>query len=377
MPSTVYFAKLAVKNPSDNKLAKIRRICKAAELEDKVKPLEMSKEDQVVAVKVHFGERGNDTYLHPTFVREVVDQVHAAGARPYLTDTCTLYKAFRHNGVDHLETAYLHGFTPYVVNAPVVIADGVLSHAWKEVPVNLKHFQSVKIADGILAANAMVVISHFKGHAFGGFGGALKNLAMGCAPQEGKIDQHGRNIAIRDGCIGCGQCVKICPQQALSLIKTEKGRQCSIDKKRCFGCYECMSVCKQGAIGIDLPNEYDEFSERMVEYACGALKGKEGRLVFINFLMNITPQCDCAGWSDPVIVPDIGILASSDPVALDTACFDLVSATPSLRPIGDHECHSTGYDKFQAEHPNTRGYHQVEYAEAIGMGSRQYELVAI
>ena len=115
----------------------------------------------------------------------------------------------------------------------------------------------------------------------------------------------------------------------------------------------------------------------MVEYAFGALKGKEGRLLFINFLMNVTPQCDCAGWSDPLLVPDIGILASTDPVALDTACFDLVSATPSLRAIGEHECHSAGYDKFQAEHPNTRGYHQVEYAEAIGMGSRQYELVNV
>ncbi|MBQ9537577.1 MAG: DUF362 domain-containing protein [Desulfovibrionaceae bacterium] len=377
MASTVYWAKLTIKNPADNKLAKIRRICKAVGLEEHVKPFEVAPEDQVVAVKVHFGERGNDTYVHPTFVREVVDQVRACGAKPFLTDTCTLYKACRHNGVDHLETAYLHGFTPYVVNAPVVIADGVNSHAWREVPINLKHFQSVKIADGILSANAMVVLSHFKGHAFGGFGGALKNLAMGCAPHEGKIDQHGRNIVIMDNCIGCGQCVKICPQQALSLVKVEKGRRCVIDKERCFGCYECMSVCKQGAIGIDLPNEHADFSERMVEYAYGALKGKEGRLVFINFLMNITPQCDCAGWSDPVLVPDIGILASLDPVALDTACFDLVKDTPSLRKIGEHDCHSTGYDKFQAEHPNTRGYHQVEYAESIGMGSREYELVNV
>lgn len=377
MASTVYFAKLTIKNPADNKLAKIRRLCKVAKLAEKVQPLEVANEDQLCAIKVHFGERGNDTYVHPTFVREIVDQVRESGANPYLTDTCTLYKAFRHNGVDHLQTAYLHGFTPYVVNAPVVIADGVNSHAWREVEVNLKHFQSVKIADGILSANAMVVLSHFKGHAFGGFGGALKNLAMGCAPREGKIDQHGRNIVIMDNCIGCGQCVKICPQKALSLEKRDKGMHCVIDKSLCFGCYECMSVCKQGAIGIDMPNEYEDFSERMVEYAYGSLKGKEGRLLFINFLMNITPQCDCAGWSDPVLVPDIGILASTDPVALDTACFDLVRDTPSLRAIGEHECHSTGYDKFQAEHPNTRGYHQVEYAESIGMGSRQYTLVNV
>lgn len=377
MASQVYFAKLTIKNPADNKLAKIRRICKACALEEKVKPLEDTSEDQLVAVKVHFGERGNDTYVHPTFVREVVDQIREAGAHPFLTDTCTLYKAFRHNGVDHLETAYLHGFTPYVVNAPVVIADGVNSNAWREVPVGLKHFEKVKIADAYLSSNAMVVISHFKGHAFGGFGGAIKNLAMGCAPREGKIDQHGRNIVITDNCVGCGQCVKICPQQALRLEKSEKGRHCVIDKEKCFGCYECMSVCKYGGIGIDMPNEYEDFSERMVEYAYGAIKGKEGRLLFISFLMNITPQCDCAGWSDPVLVPDIGILASTDPVALDTACFDMVRDTPSLRKIGDHECHTTGYDKFQAEHPQTRGYHQVVYAESIGMGSRKYELIPV
>ncbi|MCR5813460.1 MAG: DUF362 domain-containing protein [Desulfovibrio sp.] len=377
MAASVYFAKLHVKNPADNKLAKIRRLCKAAGLEEKVKPFDLAPCDQLCAIKVHFGERGNDTYLHPTFVREVVDQVRAAGAKPFLTDTCTLYKAFRHNGADHLETAYLHGFTPYVVNAPVVIADGVTSQAWREVTVNLKHFTSVKIADGILSANAMVVLSHFKGHAMGGFGGALKNLAMGCAPQEGKIDQHGRQIVILNNCIGCGQCVKICPRQALSLVKVEKGRRCVLDKDLCFGCYACMSVCQQRAIGLGQPNEYEDFSERMMEYAFGAIQGKAGRLLFINFLMNVTPQCDCAAWSDQTLVPDIGILASEDPVALDTACFDLVKDTPSLRAIGEHACQSTGYDKFQAQHPKTRGYHQVEYAEAIGLGTRQYELVNI
>ena len=210
-----------------------------------------------------------------------------------------------------------------------------------------------------------------------GFGGAIKNLAMGCAPQAGKIDQHGRNVVIYPKCIGCGQCVPLCPRNALSLEKAEKGRHAVIDKERCIGCYECVTACKQGAIGVDTPNEYSDFAERMAEYAYGAVKGKEGRICYLNFLLNVTPQCDCAGWSEPAIVPDLGILASEDPVALDTACFELVKEAHSLIPLGEHGAHSCGYDKFSALHPNTRGWHQVEYAESIGMGSRDYELITV
>ena len=284
MSVPVYLAKLAVKNPSDHRLAKIKRLCDAVGLADKVKPLGTVGEDEVVAIKLHFGEAGNDTYLHPTFVRQVVDCVKATGARPFLTDTCTLYKSTRHNAVDHLETAYRHGFTPYVVDAPVIMADGVTSKCYEDAV---------------------------------------------------------------------------------------------IDKERCIGCYECGTACKQGAIGVDTPNEYSDFAERMAEYAYGAVKGKEGRICYLNFLLNVTPQCDCAGWSEPAIVPDLGILASEDPVALDTACFDLVKEAHSLIPLGEHGAHSCGYDKFSALHPNTRGWHQVEYAESIGMGSRDYELITV
>lgn len=163
MSVPVYLAKLAVKNPSDHRLAKIKRLCDAVGLADKVKPLGTVGEDEVVAIKLHFGEAGNDTYLHPTFVRQVVDCVKATGARPFLTDTCTLYKSTRHNAVDHLETAYRHGFTPYVVDAPVIMADGVTSKCYEEVAVNLKHFASVKIAQAFLSANAMVVLPTSRG----------------------------------------------------------------------------------------------------------------------------------------------------------------------------------------------------------------------
>ena len=380
MASDVFMTKMEVKNPADNRLAKIKRLCEAVQLADTVRPLGEAKGgcDELVCVKMHFGETGNDTYLRPEYARVVVDACKAAGAKPFLADTCTLYKGTRHNGVDYLETAYRHGFLPYVVDCPVVMADGVTSQYWREVEINKKQFKSVKIAGGFLDANAMVVISHFKGHAFGGFGGAIKNLAMGCAPQAGKIDQHGRNVVIYPSCIGCGQCINLCPKGALSLEKkTEgKGRMCVIDRQKCIGCYECVTVCKQSAIGCGLPDEYSEFAERMAEYAYGSVMdlAAKDRVCYINFVMNVTQQCDCAGWSDPCIVPDLGILASKDPVALDQACYDLVKNAPSLINLGDHEKHSHGFDKFKALHPKTEGYHQIEHAEAIGMGTREYTL---
>ncbi|NQS71097.1 MAG: DUF362 domain-containing protein [Desulfobulbaceae bacterium] len=384
MSATVYYADLHVKDATDNRLAKISRLCQAVGLAALVQPKKRGGADELVAVKAHFGERGNDTYLHPTFARQVIDLIKEAGGKPFLTDTCTLYNGMRHNAVDHLETAYLHGFTPYVVNAPVVIADGIIGMSEELVPVDLKHFKEVHIARAFREASAMVVLSHFKGHQMGGFGGAIKNLAMGCASYAGKIDQHGRNVVIyEEACIGCGLCLDSCRQEAISLKKVEEGKtkgkakgkkKAKISKKKCIGCYECMTVCKQKAIGVEQPDEHSAFVERMTEYAYGAVQGKEGRVCYLNFVLNVTPQCDCAGWSDPALVPDLGILASVDPVALDTACFDLVKAAPGLVPLPGCGDHCAGVDKFAGLRPETRGFHQMEYAQSIGMGSMAYKL---
>ena len=324
-------------------------------------------EGKKVAVKLSTGEPGGNNFLQPALIGDLVKSVKGT-----IVECNTAYGGGRAKTEDHLKAAADHGFTAI---APVDIMD---AEGEVRLPVEGgRHLKYDIVGSHFPEYDFVVVLSHFKGHAMGGFGGAIKNLAMGCAPQAGKIDQHGRNVVIYPKCIGCGQCVPLCPRNALSLEKAEKGRHAVIDKERCIGCYECVTACKQGAIGVDTPNEYSDFAERMAEYAYGAVKGKEGRICYLNFLLNVTPQCDCAGWSEPAIVPDLGILASEDPVALDTACFDLVKEAHSLIPLGEHGAHSCGYDKFSALHPNTRGWHQVEYAESIGMGSRDYELITV
>ena len=318
MSVPVYLAKLAVKNPSDHRLAKIKRLCDAVGLADKVKPLGTVGEDEVVAIKLHFGEAGNDTYLHPTFVRQVVDCVKATGARPFLTDTCTLYKSTRHNAVDHLETAYRHGFTPYVVDAPVIMADGVTSKCYEEVAVNLKHFASVKIAQAFLSANAMVVLSHFKGHAMGGFGGAIKNISIGIASSAGKAWIH-------------------------SAGKTE-------DTEKLWS---------------SLPAQ-DDFLESMAEAAKAIAAHCGERILYISVMNNLSVDCDCDAHPEDPKMGDIGILASTDPVALDKACVDLVYASPDPGKVHLIE-------RMESRH----GIHTLEHGEAIGLGSQQYELVEL
>ena len=371
MASKVYFTDFRT-NHEQSLTEKLQKLIRKAGMDT------IDFEGKFVAIKMHFGEPGNLAFLRPNYARAVVDVVKELGGKPFLTDCNTLYPGSRKNALEHLYCAWENGFTPLTVGCPILIGDGLKGTDDIEVPVQGgEYVKNAKIGRAVMDADVFISLSHFKGHAMGGFGGAIKNLAMGCAPQAGKIDQHGRNVVIYPKCIGCGQCVPLCPRNALSLEKAEKGRHAVIDKERCIGCYECVTACKQGAIGVDTPNEYSDFAERMAEYAYGAVKGKEGRICYLNFLLNVTPQCDCAGWSEPAIVPDLGILASEDPVALDTACFELVKEAHSLIPLGEHGAHSCGYDKFSALHPNTRGWHQVEYAESIGMGSRDYELITV
>lgn len=368
MKSAVYFASLRAFSDHESTTAKVRRLFDSAGFRDVIAPKDRT------AIKLHFGETGNDGFISPVYVRQVVDKITACGALPFLTDTNTLYMGSRSNAVEHIRTAILHGFDYAVAGAPVIIADGLDGKNTRKVTIKKKHFRDVIIAGDITAADSMIVLSHFKGHIVSGFGGAIKNLAMGCAPPAGKRAQHNaRPFTITEKCTGCASCMKVCPEGAIAVKK----KKSVIDLKRCIGCFECMHACPEHAIDIDWETEIPEFMERMVEYAYGALQGKENRSGFMNFLIRITPDCDCFPFSDAPIVPDIGILASSDPVAIDAASFDLVNQQQGFSDSLLTAHHHRGGDKFKGVHAQTDGEGQLRYAEEIGMGSRSYEIVRI
>ncbi|MDO5095382.1 MAG: DUF362 domain-containing protein [Peptostreptococcaceae bacterium] len=355
--SKVYFTDYYSIGKNDNLSVKIKRLC------DKAGFGNLIEENNLVAVKLHFGEKGNITYLHPVNVRQVVDKVKEYGGKPFLTDTNTLYSGSRTNTVDHIQSAIENGFSYSVVGAPIVIADGLYSKNSVDVKVNLKHYEDVKIGGEIYNADAMVVISHFKGHGMAGFGGVLKNLAMGCATAPGKQMQHSDVLPTvnPDECIGCRRCYSGCRVKAIEMVD----KVAVINHDICYGCGECVTVCPTRAIDVEWETESDVFVEKMAEYAFGSIQNKKGKVGFITFVTNITPMCDCAGFSGRPITNDIGVLASLDPVALEQACMDLVKES-----VG-------GHNPFDEIHPHVRAEHIIEYAEQIGMGNREYDLVKI
>jgi len=368
MKSPVYFASLRAYSDHDSTTTKVQRLFDKAGFADLIAPHDKT------AIKLHFGETGNDGFISPVYVRQVVEKVKACQGLPFLTDTNTLYLGSRSNAVEHIGTAILHGFDYAVAGAPVIIADGLNGKNVRKVAVNKKHFDEVTIAGDIAAADSLIVLSHFKGHIVSGFGGAVKNLAMGCAPPEGKRAQHNaRPFTIPEKCTGCAACMKVCPKNAISVVK----KKSAIDQNLCIGCFECMHACPEHAIDIDWETEIPEFMERMVEYAYGAVQGKEGKVGYMNFLIRITPDCDCFPFSDAPIVPDIGILASEDPVAIDAASFDLVNQQQGYSDSLLTANHNKGGDKFRGVHEQTDGYRQVRYAEEIGLGKSSYEIIRL
>lgn len=368
MASKVYFANLKARGINQNKISKIKRLFDAAGFSSFIS------EDDLTAIKLHFGERGNDGFINPVFVRSVVDKIRECKAKPFLTDTNTLYFGERHNAVDHLKVAIEHGFDFSVAGAPLIIADGLKSTNIHEVEINQKHFKKVKIAGDIYNADSMIVLSHFKGHELAGFGGAVKNLAMGCAPAAGKRDQHSPRPDVIEGtCVGCGQCISVCPE---GVIVIAEGKA-KIDSEKCIGCCDCIARCALRAIEINWETEVAPFMEKMTEYALGATVGKEKKIGYINFLLNITPDCDCFPWSDAPIVPDIGFLASTDPIALDKASYDLVNRQAGYQNTKLCCNHDPGQDKFKGIRDYTEGFIQISYGEQIGIGTQEYELIEI
>ena len=368
MKSPVYFADLRAK-PSGNLVDKVEHLLDAVNLAERIK------ERALVAVKLHFGELGNTAYVRPVFLRKIVDTIKGLGADPFLTDANTLYVGTRSHSVAHLRTAILNGFTYAVVDAPLIIADGLRGGNETAVAVNLKHFKRVYIGSEIVRADAIVSVAHFKGHELSGFGGTIKNMGMGSASRKGKLAQHSTVSpkVKRKKCEGCGECVAYCAQKAISLVD-EKAK---INQKKCVGCGECILICPNQAIQIRWDQAVPVFLENMVEYTAGVLKGKEDSAIFLNFITQVSPACDCYPHNDAPIVPDIGIVASTDPVAIDQASADLVNNAEGLRSSCLTKNFKPGKDKFKALYPKVDWEVQLEYAEQIGLGTRNYELVKI
>jgi len=342
------------------------------------------KEKDLVAIKLHFGEKGNTAYVRPIFLRKIVDRVKKYKAKPFLTDTNTLYTGTRSEAVSHITTAYEHGFTEPAVNAPILIADGLRGNSAIKVKIDKPIFKTVSIAHDIHMADALICITHFKGHELSGFGGALKNLGMGCASREGKLSQHS-NISPKvkaKACTGCEICLSWCPAEAISISSPDlesKGKHpvALIDSKKCIGCGECILPCPAGAIHIQWNESIPLFQKKMVEHAFGVIQHKKGKALYLNFLTQITPACDCNRFSDTPIVQDIGMLVSDDPVAIDQASVDLVNGEEGNQSSKLTKNLEIGGDKFRGLYPEVDWTIQLAYAEEIGLGTRNYELVKI
>lgn len=331
-------------------------------------------EGDLVAVKLHFGEAGNTGFVHPVFVREVVQRVKAAGGKPFLTDANTLYRGERANAVDHISCALHNGFAYATVEAPIVIADGLDGRDAVEVPVQGRHFDSVRIGSAAVHADAMVVVTHVKGHEAAGFGGALKNVGMGLGCRSAKQRMHAdfRPEVDAATCRSCGRCVRWCPVGAIVL---GPDRVAAVDYALCYGCGECVAACPYGAIATQWKTTPEALQEKIVEHAAGALSGKQGKAVYLSFVTNVSPDCDCWHFSDASVVPDIGVLASDDIVAIDQAAYDLVTAAPGLPGTRGAEL-AEGEDKF-TRITGVDGTHAMRYAEMLGLGTREYELVTL
>lgn len=366
MVSTVYFTDFKATS-RENLPDKLERVIEAAGIGD------ILSKDDLTAVKLHFGERGNVAFIRPPYIRRIVRSIRENRAVPFLTDANTLYAGTRSNTPSHIKTAVDNGFSYSSMDcAPIIIADGLRGKSETSVEVNQKHCKSVYIGSEIVSADALISVAHVKGHELAGFGGALKNIGMGCASRRGKLDQHS-NVSPKikkKTCIGCGSCAEHCPGNAISL----KEKKASINAELCIGCGECILRCPTSSVTIQWNQTIPVFLEKMMEYTLGVLKGKQGKSLFINFIMDISPACDCMPYNDSPIVRDIGILASKDPVAIDQASVDLINAESAL-PDGCLKSNiHPGEDKFRGLYPEVNWERQLEYAEEIGLGSRKYHL---
>jgi uncharacterized Fe-S center protein len=339
---------------------------KLGDLIEKVGLAEIIERKDLVAIKTHFGERGGTAFVPVMYIRRLVKEIKEKKGKPFVTDAGTLYVGGRSNAIDHVITAASHGFTLSSAGAPIIVADGLTGHDFVEVDIEGDELSKVKIASAAVHADALVVVSHLTGHELTGFGGALKNVGMGLGSRGGKQQMHSdiKPKVNEEKCTACAKCIRWCPAEAITLVEKGKEKAAQIDSDKCIGCGECTVMCFEGAIAVRLMTSLDLAQSKIVEYAMGVLKGKEDKSVFFNFLLRITPSCDCWDFSNAPAISDIGILASRDIVAIEQASLDLVNE-------------KAGKDFFRDLYQTMDWTEQLEYAEKKGLGSREYQLVKL
>ena len=371
----VYFTDFRTPYGGDTMPGKLKKLIRKAGID------QLNLDGQFVAIKIHFGELGNVSYLRPNYARAVVDVVKELGGKPFLTDCNTLYPGSRKNALEHLYCAWENGFTPLTVGCPILIGDGLKGTDDIEVPVRGgEYVKNAKIGRAVMDADVIISMTHFKGHEATGFGGALKNLGMGCGSRAGKKEQHnnGKAYVQQEICRGCRRCMRECANNG--LVFDPATRKMHVDKEHCVGCGRCVGACNFDAIDFEDPNSNQMLNYRIAEYAKAVVDGRPQ--FHISLVMDISPNCDCHGENDAPILPDVGMFASFDPLALDQACVDACMKCEPLpnSQLGEHmrDPHFVDHhDHFTNSTPESEWQSCLSHAEKIGLGTRDYELIRL
>ncbi len=373
--SKVYFTDFRTEAFGDGLPTKLKKMIKKAGIG------EIDMDGKFAAIKLHFGELGNISYLRPNYAKAVADVVKELGGKPFLTDCNTMYPGSRKNALEHLECAWENGFTPLTVGCPILIGDGLKGTDDIAVPVEGgEYVKEAKIGRAVMDADVFISLTHFKGHEMTGFGGAIKNIGMGCGSRAGKKEQHssGKAHIVAELCKGCKKCQKECANGG--LVYDESTKKMTVDQNNCVGCGRCLGACNFDAIQFDNNNANEVLNRKMAEYTKAVVDGRPS--FHISLIVDVSPNCDCHGENDAPILPNIGMFASFDPLALDQACVDAcLKATPlpnsQLSDNMNRADFVDHHDHFRNSTPESEWKSCLEHAEKIGLGSREYELIRV